>query len=158
MLAEVNSHLSGGSLVSSNALHFQSLNRLINVAHVAHGWLEVLGASLACNFEPADLGLVVVDFWWQDDGHGVVHEEYLGEARSEARSINVDLARLGEVDLFAPGAEVLKARCLESISETNRNDFLAVTESSWACSIDSIQKLLVHFGQASRGQSVASMD
>lgn len=157
-LAKVHGDLPDRRWLFPNRLHFEPLHGILHVAHVTGGWLEVLGTTLACNFEPVDFGLVVVDFRGQDHRHRIVHEEHLREASPEARPIHINLSSLGQVNFLASGAKVLEARCLESVREADRNDFLAVAERSRTRPIDSIQKLLVHFGQASGGQRVACMD
>ena len=80
------------------------------------------------------------------------------EAGSEAGAIDVDLARLGQVDFFAAWAEILEAASLQRIAQTNRDDFLAVAKSARACAVYTIQKLLVDFGQAAGTQNVPCMN
>ena len=87
-----------------------------------------------------------------------VHHEHLREASAEASPINIDLACLGQIDLLASRAEVLKPAGLERVTEADRQDFLAVTEGTWARTIHSIQILLVHFGEAARCQDETSVD
>ena len=57
----------------------------------------------------------MVDLRRQDHGHRVVHEEDLREARAEAGTVDVDLPRLGQIDLLAPRAEVLEAARLQCV-------------------------------------------
>ena len=144
--------------MAPNRLELEPLHRLLNVPHIAGGRLEVLGAALACDFEAEDFGLVVVDLGGQNDRHGVVHEEHLGEAGAEAGTVHVDLAGLGQVDLFAPWAVVLEPARLEGVGEADRHHLLAIAKGPRARPVNSIEELLVNFGEATRRQDVASMD
>lgn len=108
-LAEVDRDLAHGRGLPTDALHFEPLHGVLHIPNVALGRLEVLGATLACNFEPKDFGLVVVNFWRQNHSHGIVHQEDLREAGTETRSINVNLACLWQINFFTPWAKVLEA-------------------------------------------------
>ena len=126
----------------------KTLNRAIYKAHVALWRIEILGATLASNFESADFWLVMVYLRWENHSLREVHHEHLREASSEASTIDVHLARLWQVYFLASRTEVFEPAGLELVTEADRQDFLAVTESSWTRSIHSIQVLLVHFGEA----------
>ena len=109
--AEINTHL--GCSFLSDILHFEGLATIFNILDVASGRLEVLAAALARNFESKDLGLVVVNLRWQDHGHRVVHLKHGRETGAEAGTIDIDLSSLGQVDFFAPGAEVFEPAGLQ---------------------------------------------
>ena len=122
-LTEIYSRCRNSILVASSLLlpradffHLESLDRVFNISHVA-GWRpEVLGTAFACNFEPKDLGLVMINLGRQNDGHWIVHQEHLREASAEAGTIYVDLSSFRQVNLFASWAEVLEARCFKGVA------------------------------------------
>lgn len=161
LLAEVDRDLGVGIALLDlgvEVLEFEPLDGVFDVADVARGRLEVLGAALTRNFESPDLRLVVVNLRRQDHCHRVVHQERLREARSEAGAIHIDLPGLGEVDFFAARAEILKATGFEGVTEAHWENFLPIAEGARARPVDSIQKLLVYFRQAARCQHEPGMD
>jgi hypothetical protein len=61
----------------------------------------------------------------------------VGEAGPEVGSIDVDAAEFGKIHLLASGAEDLEPGCLQSVAESDWEDFLSVAEGSRAVSVGS---------------------
>ena len=124
---------------------FDFLNDLlfVDASHGVHivldvtlWWVEVSATSLAYDVETIDLRLVVVYLWRQNDGLFVVLEEMMWETRAEEGAIDCHRSELWDVNLVAPRTEYFESAYFEAIAESNWEDLLSITESSWACAIE----------------------
>ena len=91
-----------------------------------------------------DLWLVKIDLWRKNNRIRVLLKEDVWEASAEVRTVNVNLAELGQVDFLTTGTIDLEARGLQIVTETNREDLLFVTESSRTEAINTGEILLIN--------------
>jgi hypothetical protein len=77
---------------------------------------------------------------------------------AEVSPVNIDISKLGEVNLFASWTEDLEPRSFQSITKTNRKDLLLVAQSSWAIAVYTTEVFLVNFGHSSWSVNVSIMN
>ena len=80
----------GSFYLRDNFLSIEAGHGVLVVANVALGRVKVLTASFSYDLEAVYLGLVVVNFGWQDNGLRVMLQEVMREGSSEERAIDVD--------------------------------------------------------------------
>lgn len=103
-------------LFALNFLFFMLLQRFFNVLNSAFRWFMCLASTLTMNLKTEYLWLVEVDFWGNNYGVRVVLKEYVREARTEIRAININAPELWQVYFLAAGAIHLEARSLQDVT------------------------------------------
>ena len=99
---------------------------LVNTAHgihvildVALGRIEVLAAPLSLDLETKDLWLIVIDFGRQNHSLLLVLQEMVRERSAKVRAVDVDRAKLWDIDLFAPWAVNFESRDLQLVAQAD---------------------------------------
>jgi hypothetical protein len=118
--------------------------------YISQRRVKELATSFTYDFEPLDFWLVVINFWRQDDGLRIVLQKVMWEGGSEKCSINVDLSKLRDVNFFTSWAVNFEPRHLNAVTQTNWENFLAITQCSRAVTIKAMQKLMVNLSQSKR--------
>ena len=114
--------------VSAKLLDLKRLHGVLDVLDVALRRVEVLAASLPCDLEPENLGLVEVDLRWQDDRLREVLHENVREGRAEISAIDVDLASLRQVDFLTAGTVSLEPAGAQAVGQSDWQDLLSVAK------------------------------